>query len=341
MTIIQRNFFRLLRAGAFQTKELVEPMSAWKWGQVLLWARKLGVAPLLHDGVQACSGQFFMHLTDEQRQQWQQEAEKAERRYREASADVAELLATLGELQLRPILMEPWTTACLYPTPSRHRAGLVCIFFPFSTQGRKADEWARANGSDADSPHRHVLQYKWKSLSVEHRHRMLQLSNKLNNLTLHHIIEQEWLDGGTSHVVIGGHRIETVAPTLTLLVALVSIIKALLGEGLRLWQLADLGMLLRQQGDRVDFVKLQEWVERLHFSRMAQLVGTLLTELLGFSADEVPFMQPAASPPKVEAIVAELFSERHSSARFFRYSPGESLSSVVASITHSLGNIEE
>lgn len=341
MNIIQRNFFRLLRAGTFQTEELIEPMSTWKWGQAFFWAKKLGVAPLLYDGVEACNDQFFMRLTDELRQQWQQEAEKAERRYHEVCTDVAELLTTLGELQLRPILMEPWTTACLYPTPSRHHAGLVCIYFPFSTQGHKADEWARTNGSNADSPHRHVLQYKWKSLSVEHRHRMLQLSNKLNNLTLHHIIEQEWLDGGTSHVVISGQRIETIAPTLTLLVALVSIIKTMLNEGLCLWQVVDLGMLLRQQGDRVDFVKLQEWTERLHFSRMAQLVGTLLTELLGFSADEVPFMQPTASSIKVESIVAELFSESHSSARFFRYSPGESLSSVVASITHSLGNIEE
>lgn len=341
MNIIQRNFFRLLRAGAFQTEELIEPMSAWKWGQVLFWAKKLGVAPLLYDGADACSDQFYMHLTDEQHRQWLQETDQVEQRNLEASANVAELLATLGSLQLRPILMEPWTTASLYPIPNHHRTGLVCIYFPFTTQGNKADEWARTNGQDVNSPSRHVLQYQWKSLRVEHHHSMLQLSNKLNNMTLHHIIEQEWLDGGTSHIVVSGQRIETIAPTLTLLVALITIIKSLLNEGMHLWQLVDLGMLLRQQGDHVDFVKMQEWIERLHFSRMAQMVGTLLTELLGFSTDEVPFMQQTATTGHVEPVIAELFSDSHSTARYFRYSPGESLSNVVASITHSLGNIEE
>ena len=31
MNIIQRNFFRLLRSGAFDNKESIEPMSAFKW----------------------------------------------------------------------------------------------------------------------------------------------------------------------------------------------------------------------------------------------------------------------------------------------------------------------
>ena len=50
---------------------------------------------------------------------------------------------------------------------------------------------------------------------------------------------------------------KTSTRILTLLVALVSIIKTMLNEGLCLWQVVDLGMLLRQQGDRVDFVHLR------------------------------------------------------------------------------------
>ena len=342
MNITQRNFFRLLRAGAFGTEEQIEPMSAWKWRQVLQWAQALALAPLLYDGQEACREQFFMRLTDDLTRQWQEATLQAEQRYRQASSEVAELLATLGERQLRPMLMEPWTSGTLFPRPDHHHVGAVNIYFPFATQGNKADEWAKANGSKADDSRKHLLRYQWKSLLVEHRQRMLTLSNKLNNHTLQNIIEQERLDGGTTHVVIAGQRIETVAPTLTMLVTLLSIVKATLHEGIQLWQVVDLGRQLRTQGDRVDFVKLQGWIERLHFTRMALLVGQMLTGLLGFTPDEIPFMPSPAGAPDLDNITEGLF--RDSSRRptkYLRYCPGESLSSVVASITHSLGNVQE
>lgn len=342
MTIAQRNFFRLLRAGAYGNQEQIEPMSAWKWRQTLKWAQKLGLSPLLYDGVKTCEGQFFMRLTDDVWQQLQEDTQQAEQSYHQTASEVAELLTLLGERQLRPILLEPWTSGSLYSEPRHHRLGIVNIFFPFATQGNKADEWAKENGTNVDTSRKNMLRYQWKSLRVEHRHRMLVLNNKLNNHTLQGIIEQERLEGGTTHVIVAGQRIETIAPTLDMLITLLGIVKATLRDGIQLWQVADLGQQLRQQGDRVDFVKLQGWIERLHFTRMAQLVGNMLTGLLGFSVDEVPFMQPSSSDGDIDNIVESLFTDSaRRPAKYLRYCPGESISSVVASITHSLGNIEE
>ena len=318
-------------------------MSAWKWKQVLEWAKQLNVAPLLYDGVCLCDEQPSMRLTDELREDWHQCTLQASEQQGQAEAEVAGLLLTLGRLQLRPILMEPWPTTVFYTHPTHRRKNRVNIYFPFSTQGKKADEWAETNGSSLVSPQKHLLQYEWKNLYVEHRHRMFQLSNKVNNMTLQNIIEQEWLDGGTSHATIGGQRIETVGPTLYLLISLLSTIKTTLNEGLALWQMADLGILLRRQGDQVDFVKLQEWIERLHFGRMAQLTGQVLTGLLGFSTDEVPFMLSAPNNNNTDNLANDLLGTEGSTgtSRYLRYCPGESLSSLMASITHSLGNVEE
>ena len=342
MNIIQRNFFRLLRAGAYGSEEQIEPMSAWKWRQAFVYGQKLGVAPLLYDGVQQCSSQFFMQLTDEQDSLLRQECTTAEQHYEEAQADVAELLSILGNRQLRPVLLGTWVTNSLYPIPSHHHAGTVNIYFPFATQGNKADDWAKGEGTETSSEG-HLLRYQWRSLNVEHRHRMFQLSNKINDMTLQDIIKQEWLDGGTSYVVIGSQRIETIGPTLNMLICLLSIVRKTLTEGPVLRQMVDMGILLRRQGDRVDFVKLQEWIERLHFTRMAQVVGMILTGLLGFSADEVPFMKEQGAKEKdADSLAADVLGENpRSTAKYIRYCPGESISSVVASLTHSLGNVEE
>ena len=343
MNIAQRNFFRLLRAGIFGDEEQVEPMSAWKWQQLLKWARQQQLVPLVYDGLCRCRHQFFLQLPQQQLDTWKEQTEGHEAKQDKAEGEVAELLLTLGQLQLRPILLDPWPAISLYDKPSHHGPATVNIFFPFATQGNKADEWARANGNHVDTPRKQLMRYEWKGLSVEHRHQMLHLNNKFNNSTLQAIVDQEWLEGGTAHTVIGGQRIETVGPTLYFLATLLSIVRTTLAQGLPLCQLADLGMLLRKQGHLVDFVKLQEWIDRLHFTRMAQLAGTVLIRLLGFTADEVPFMLEPSADNDADSLADNLLAtgSRGSTAKYLRYCPGESLSSVVASITHSLGNIEE
>lgn len=72
MNIIQRNFFRLLRCGAFQTTEVIEPMSIYKWGKLYQLSIAHDVQPYVYQGLTKCKDQFFLHLTDTQWKQWQQ-----------------------------------------------------------------------------------------------------------------------------------------------------------------------------------------------------------------------------------------------------------------------------
>ena len=72
MNIIQRNFFRLLRCGAFQTTETLEPMSTHKWDKLYQLAIAYQVYPYAYTGLKACKNQFFLMLTDAQWQQWEQ-----------------------------------------------------------------------------------------------------------------------------------------------------------------------------------------------------------------------------------------------------------------------------
>ena len=71
MDIVQRNLFRLLRSGAFQSKEDIEPMSAFKWGRLYQLAVMHDIIPFVYDGVIRSKGQFFVHLTDKQKKEWE------------------------------------------------------------------------------------------------------------------------------------------------------------------------------------------------------------------------------------------------------------------------------
>lgn len=87
MDIVQRNLFRLLRSGAFQSKEDIEPMSAFKWGRLYQLAVMHDIIPFVYDGIIRCKGQFFVHLTDKQKKEW----EKAIADYRDQERKIDDL----------------------------------------------------------------------------------------------------------------------------------------------------------------------------------------------------------------------------------------------------------
>lgn len=72
MTVIERNFFRLLRAGAFTNDEPIEPMSSWKWRRLYQMAVMLNVADHIGRGVEACQQEFFVSLmTADLKEKWE------------------------------------------------------------------------------------------------------------------------------------------------------------------------------------------------------------------------------------------------------------------------------
>jgi hypothetical protein len=72
MNIIERNFYRLLRAGAFGTEEQIEPLSTWKWNRLYQLSEMHDVAPLLYKGIERCHDQFFLQIPGELLQHWSQ-----------------------------------------------------------------------------------------------------------------------------------------------------------------------------------------------------------------------------------------------------------------------------
>ena len=70
MDVIQRNFLRLLRCGAFSYREQLEPMSEWKWRKLYQLSAIHGVTPWVADGIRTLSADFFLQLSPTLRQQF-------------------------------------------------------------------------------------------------------------------------------------------------------------------------------------------------------------------------------------------------------------------------------
>lgn len=369
MNVIERNFMRLLRCGTFGDDTPTEPMSHWKWDYLFQMSMMHGVPALVYDGIKSREGEFFLNITDRQRKKWKETVDETERDNRRMIEATAMLFDTLNGQHTRPIMLKGQALASIYNQPLHRQGGDCDIFFPLGPQWDKAGGWARHNGGGIVSPDHWTLQYEWHGLKVEHHRRMLKLTNILFNKRLQNIIDAEIRCCDSTYIYINNVKIETLPPTLNLLYGMVRIAKYILNDGVSLKQVIDLGMMLRKIGDKVDFVKLQSWIEQLGMTDMAQLEGSLLKGLFNFSIDEIPFMSDKKSDD-ISSITHEIFRMKgnhtydwyftqgknvfvstsnksammwhvNNSRRFFRYYPSETFTNFFTSFAHSISHIEE
>ncbi len=183
-----------------------------------------------------------------------------------------------------------------------------------------------------------------------------KLSNSMLNRRLHHIRTSE------------RHAIDTSLEALQLLDLIVANLSCMLNKGISLKGILDIGSFLRTRGDKVDFVKLDNWLNELHIQRFAQLEGSILIAVFNFEQDEVPFVQkiePAAGWLTLRTLThttldtAEEWHFRQSktgfvknnskamrrnlrrSMRYLEYGPVETASNFFRNFTRSLSEIEE
>lgn len=364
MDITIRTFFQLLRIGTFGEEAEMPPLSAWKWKKIFNWGVQHQVSALLYDGICQCRHQFFVQLPDGLMEQWTLSAQKTEELNAKENEALDQLMNALNQRQLRPILLTGQAMASLYNSPSHYEPDGINVFFPFHTQGHKADQWAEEHGTAPDYSEKYAFSYQYGNIKVVNHHRMNQLTNKLNNHALQQIIEREFLESQTNLIDLCNQRMETLPPNLFLLHLLLNMALSIINEGATIKQLTDIGVFLRKWGDRVDYIKLQEWIERLNLGSMAQLTALLLTNLLGFTDDEIPFVTENQKIKTTPNLMEELFalqslstrnnegmlSKRASSqavgqlrrtTRYMSFYPSEGFTNLLAVFAHSLSHIEE
>ncbi len=263
MDIITRNFFRLLRSGALNEYEALEPMSPFKWGKLSRMVHAQHVEEAAHKGM------------------------------RNSQYD-----------PLTPIPTNILEEMTVQKTPTPHA----------------------------------------------------RLSNGILNRRMANIEKNE------------RHAIDTNVGALDVLHIIVDNVSSMLNQGQMLKGIIQLGAYLRTKGDKVDFVKLEAWLHKLHLRRMAQLQGCMLMEVFAFEQDELPFVEhrePSAGGLVLRSVLhtvsdnEEVWHFRQTrtgfvqsnttmlqrnlrrSLRYITYAPLETISNFFNNFARSLQEIEE
>jgi len=86
------------------------------------------------------------------------------------------------------------------------------------------------------------------------------------------------------------HAIDTSLETLELLNIIIYNTNRILAGGISYSNIVLIGRYLRNKGQKVDFVKLEKWLQQLHIQEMAGFEGSILITTLHFEHDEIPFV---------------------------------------------------
>jgi hypothetical protein len=79
--------------------------------------------------------------------------------------------------------------------------------------------------------------------------------------------------------------------SVRLLNIIVANVNNILKSGVSLKLVLMLGTFLRDKGSRVDFVKTDRWLKKLHIRNMSELLGSILITVFDFDKDEIPFVE--------------------------------------------------
>ncbi|MBQ8701699.1 MAG: hypothetical protein IJ549_02925 [Prevotella sp.] len=184
-----------------------------------------------------------------------------------------------------------------------------------------------------------MSQYKWQQLRLrarsEHTEQYLPDSD----------VPQKGLSGLSNYKKSRRHRsiekaeyhsIDTSLHSLDFLHLMAfNVHSTMIGET-RIDGIIEMGRFLRTKGDKVDFLKVEQWLHKMGIYKLSQLHAAILIELFGFSLDELPFIQHSTR----DAIRLAAEDRKLTTAFLTRY-PGATLHSMLTRLHTSITEIEE
>ena len=85
------------------------------------------------------------------------------------------------------------------------------------------------------------------------------------------------------------HSIDTSVDSITFLNRSIDNIKNLLSANSYIRDLVEYGIYLRKYGNKIDFVKIDNWINTLKMNKIMNLVGIYLIKFFNFDTSEIPF----------------------------------------------------
>lgn len=300
------NLFLLLKSALWQDGQYAEAIVDVDWKELYALAREQCLV-----GVMADAFKYFTKgkIGDEEKLRWLAYVIKLERKNQRMNALIGKLFDKFLRHSLTPVLLKGQAFAANYPYPLHRQCGDIDVYFKKREDCHVTVEWASKIDTAAAKSAENERDYKHFAFSldgdvVELHYFMCVFENRRLQQRLQTIIDKEFEDNPPCFVEIGGRRIETVPPTLSVLHQLMHISHHLLEAGIGLRQICDLALSLDKHDDEIDKPRLNGYLKELELTEVAQSLGYIMVHQLGLRPERLPF---GMSDRYADFILGEIF----------------------------------
>lgn len=141
------------------------------------------------------------------------------------------------------------------------------------------------------------------------------------------------------------HNIDSSLETLEFLKLLVVNINEMSSSNINLLGLIAIGRYLRTKGDRIDFIKLNDWITELRLRNMSSLIASILIDVFGFDPSELEFLFSKIDKSSVfyDNLITHTFEKENkiSLSALFSLSPVETIETLIGKRISAIVDIEE
>ena len=252
---------------------------------------------------------------------------KLEQKNRLQNESIGKLFGNLKGLGLSPVLMKGQAFASIYPFPLHRQCGDIDVYFKKRDDCYKAVAWAErkdkvAAESSYNKRERKHFCFFMDGNEIELHYHVCWFENEELQKKLQRIIDYEFDNNEPCFVDIGGERIETIPPTLSVLHQIIHISRHLLEAGVGLRQLCDLALYLDKYHILTDKERLNAYLNDLQLMTVAQSIGCILVDKLGLEAERLPFK---ADKQYADFLLQEIFEGGNFGRKNVTYREGKNI----------------
>ncbi len=288
MTIVQEQFFALVRAGLWGTEANASLFPAnTNWEELYRCARAQTMLGIVFDGVQTLPASSrpprALYL------KWCNALMQIEENNLLLNRELANIYTLCREQDIDPILLKGQGVAQNYRVPLHRQCGDIDLF-PGESNYRKLEKLLCNNGAKMAKEETFEQQnFHWRGITIENHRIIASLNVPLANRRLQKEIKR-WFDvGEIRSLKVGDCTISAPPLTFDAVYILMHSLLHALNEGIGLRQVCDWTCLHYQNKETLDKPAVQRLLANLGLENGAHVFGAIAVKYLGLPQDCLPF----------------------------------------------------
>ena len=279
MNQTQSLFLSLLRAALWGEKPDASAFVEAKWKQIFRLADTQTVPSLIVDGMGMLPPEC-MHVPIQEKLKRigrMKQMERTNSLHRSVIVKIDEALRAEG---IRAVFMKGQTTALRYPNPLHRTPGDIDFVVSVGDFDKTMAVMEKIGKVDHDLIHEHHGMAWVDGVTVEPHYKVHNYQCPSTDRAMQALFCDVFPDGLVS-ADMDGYQVPIFPPTFESVFLISHMVNHVYEEGLGLRQVIDYAMFLDKRADRIDWVKHDEWLYRMHMERAWRIFTCICVKYLG------------------------------------------------------------